>query len=201
MGRNARGKQRLQEVPEEEVEQEFEPPVESEGDAGAPGPSQGVLREVELCAAEEAPPAADADADADADSELESAEAREREFWRRVFMSVSLTPFPFAAWPFADSWIGWAIWWNGVAAHMSAGLGLAYSKEVLMYDSVVNCALVLYINTTTRLHLLMGMLTAVAASCWMLNGCLQRRTRSAALHILGVQWPLCTGLWIYEFHL
>ena len=200
MGRNARGKQRLQEVPEEEEEHECEPPVESEGDAGAPGPSSGLSREVELFAAEEAPPAADADADADADAELESAEAREREFWRRVFMSVSLTPFPFAAWPFADSWIGWVIWWNGVAAHMSAGLGLAYSKEVLMYDSMVNCALVLYINATTRLHLLMGVLTAVAASCWMLNGCLQRRTRSAALHILGVQWPLCTGLWIYEFH-
>ena len=48
---------------------------------------------------------------------------------------------------------------------------------------------------------LMLTVTLTAGIAWFANGCWQRRTHSAAVHILGVQWPLCFGLWVYEYGL
>ena len=218
MGRKSKGKQRLREVREEpaEEEQELTAVVVEEGAAGpsaaapppepAPAPTVAALppaeeiEEVALADYAPAPPSAVVEAEEEEEEALD-AEGREREFWRRVFLSCSLTPFPFAAWPFTASWFGWAIWYNGVMAHMSAGLGLKYSKEALLYDSLVNCALVLYVNVTTTRHVLMLIVTLTAGAAWAANGCWQRRTRSVAVHMLGVQWPLCFGLWVYEYGL
>lgn len=223
-----RGKERLCDSAREPVDLEVDAVVEVELEAAraeqkhAQGNGQGraqgkrAQRKVEKTHLDpdSPPPSADADVGeeivdvvdvVDIGDEIETEEQalqrRQRVFVREVAMTISLTPFAFAAYPFSGGWIGWVVWFNGVAAHMAHGLGLHTARWLGYHDTAWNVGLCIYINFVTHAQPTTAILSMTALAAWMGNGALNRECRWAVVHILFVQWTLCFALFIYEYRI
>jgi hypothetical protein len=154
------------------------------------------------------PPSADAveeivdvvDAADEIETEEQALQRRQRVFVREVAMSIALTPFPFAAYPFTGGWIGWVVWFNGVAAHMAHGLDLHTARWLGYHDTAWNVGLCIYVNIATHAQPTTAILTLTALVAWLGNGFVYG-ARWTVVHILFVQWALCFALFIYEYRI
>ena len=188
---------RPQRLAEEEIE-----PAKADADVEAPKDDDAEEPELEAVDALELEPETQPhSAEPDPISDAVAASAlrqRQQRLWDEIKLSIALVPFVFAAWPFSHGWIGWVVFVNGVACHMASGLGLERARALALWDVAWNIALCLAVNILTHWQPGTLLVTTLVLVVWLVNGGVQAIKR-VALHVVGVQWPLCALLFVYEY--
>tara|TARA_B100000405_G_scaffold79264_1_gene54883 strand:+ start:1859 stop:2458 length:600 start_codon:yes stop_codon:yes gene_type:complete len=123
-------------------------------------------------------------------------------YWKEVAMTISLAPFFFSSWPLGcgNGWIGWVVAYNGAVAHLSGAYGWKSSWLWGKYDTVVNMALIAYVNwRAAAIQPVIFCFTIFALVAWAANGSVFF-CRSVFVHVVFLQWPLAAALQLYELH-
>ena len=115
-----------------------------------------------------------------------------------VLMTAALLPFGFTGLVNPTAWIGYVVLILGVLCHGGLALEWRCARTVLCkLDTLCNVVLCGYVNYATRWQPGTALLTAVAASCWVVNSHVSDNP-SPLVHVVLVQWLLCSLLYVFE---
>lgn len=110
---------------------------------------------------------------------------------KEVFLASSL-----AVYLVAGGWIGWLVFANGVAFHLSVAAKSRWTPLLRAWNASCNIVLAAIVNWLTPFQPLTGGVTAVSVGFWLLNDTFC--DRSALMHAFLVQWPLAAVLFLFE---
>jgi hypothetical protein len=96
----------------------------------------------------------------------------------------------------AGGWIGWLVFANGVALHLSAAARNKAVPFLFAWDVSCNVLLTAYVNWTTPFQPLTGGVTSIAVGFWLANETFFGK--SALVHAFLVQWPLAAMLFLFQ---